>query len=525
MSGTYGIDKEDVIAGMQEDLDLLAGVAIPETYSLPFPPILLSFWAALVHSVTNIGTSVAERFPKLAIGIPRGHAKSTVIKLFMLYCILFTHKKFIAVICASSDLAENILLDVMDMLESPNIITLFGRWDLQVKRDRTDSKVFFFRGRQITLAAIGSQGNFRGLNLGNSRPDVMIFDDAQTKACAESMTDSRKFLNKFSSDFMKAKSPTDCSFIYIGNMYKELILEYHDDGTPKVRGCLLHNLHLDPDWVSYISGAILADGSTLWEELHPMEVLLAELAGDTRLGNDDEWFAEVQNDPTFKRAMSFDAGKVPELDPHIHQTGYPHSAYMVLDPSLGKKKSDDQAVGVFRVYDQTPIMEDLKVYKMDIKLLTRELIEYALDHDIPVIFTEDYGSQAIILGWFNHWIEYLKIEGLHIQGINRGRLSKTQAIIDYLKGLMAGTQLLSPKVRSSVITQATNFDVTKANNKDDILDVGYYGNLVMADEELKQYAELPLYMLETSIHSYAVESRSDSEAIGASGSYHISTYR
>lgn len=520
MAQTFQMSKEEVIGGMQEEIDVLAGVTIPETYVSPFPPLLRSFWRALVDSVAATSKKL---FPKLAIGFPRGHGKTTMIKLFVIYCILFTEKKFITIICAKADLAENIILDVMDMLASPNIEALFGRWDLHVKRDRVDSKIFHYRGRQIILAGIGARGSFRGLNLGNERPDIMIFDDAQTKDCAESVAEALAFKSWFSSTALKAKSPKGCTYIYIGNMYKELPLEFSESGDILVRGCMLHNLHNDPDWISYISGAILSDGTCIWPELHSLETLLEELAGDQRLGNEDEWFAEVQNDPSYKKFQRFDAGRVPILS-DIHTTGTPHSKYMVLDPSLGKKKSDDQAVGFFEVYDQTPILTDVRVFKKDVKLLTRELIEIALDEGYPVIFTEEYGMQALVTTMFQHWLEEYNIDGLVVQGINRGKLSKTQAILDYMKSLMGGTQLLSPKSRSKVISQAEKFDVTKTNNQDDILDVGYYGNLIWATPHARQLTELPIYLTETSSFIPAERTKISQEVVGASGSYEIIMY-
>lgn len=515
----FDMNKEEVIEGMAVEVDVLAGVTIPEVYSMPFPAIMRSFWEALVESVT----SSIKQFPKLAIGIPRGHAKTTMIKLFIIYCILFTEKKFITVICAKVDLAENILMDVMDMLSHPNLEVLFGRWDLHVKRDRTDSKIFHFRGRQIILAAIGAKGSFRGMNLGNARPDVMIFDDAQTKECAESMAEASAFLSWFSSTALKAKDPKGCTYIYVGNMYKELPLEYNEDGSIKVRGCLLHNLHQDPSWISYISGAILADGTCLWPELHSMETLLEELASDQRLGKEDEWFAEVQNDATFKKVLHFDPEKVPTFS--LEDAGIAHSAYMILDPSLGKKKSDDQAVGVFHVYDQTPILTSLEVYKKDIKLLTRELVAYAIDHNIPVIFTEDYGMQSLVMTWFNHWIETYQIEGLAIVGVNRGKLSKTQSILDLMRMMMSGTILLTQKTRSKLIDQAKTFDATKTNNRDDMLDVGYYGTLVWANPTYRAYTELPIYLASNSSYLPASpQSSSAGEVYGGTGSYFIHSY-
>lgn len=484
-----GVDKNEVIEAMLYDADTFAGVVIPEVHVYQFPPIIISFWEALIANVMDS----LEKFPKLAIGIPRGHAKSTIIKLFIVYCILFTRKRFIVVVCASSSLAQNILSDVADMLDSENVISLFGNWRITMDKDTLDVKKFNFRGRDIVLGAIGAEGSFRGLNIKNRRPDVMIFDDAQTKEIAESKATAEKFLSWFSSTALKAKDPAGCSYIYIGNMYKELAIKQDSLGNAVTYGCLLHNLANDPSWKSYISGAILEDGTTLWEELHSIDTLLAELASDRLLGNEDEWFAEVQNDPTYSNQLMFDAAKVKEVPlQDLAAYGANHSAYMILDPSLGKKKSDDQAVATFKVWESTPIMADIKVYKLPIQVLARTLVEYAVENNIPVIFCEDYGMQGVVLTWFDFWIDNLEVDTVEVVGLNRGKLSKNAAIIDYLRSIMGGQQLLAANCRSAVVSQAEQFDPQKTNNVDDILDVGYYGNLAWAQVELREMMRVPL---------------------------------
>ena len=54
-------------------------------------------------------------FSKLAIGIPRGFAKTALMKLWIIYCILFTMKKFVLVISSNEDHAINIIKDVCDI--------------------------------------------------------------------------------------------------------------------------------------------------------------------------------------------------------------------------------------------------------------------------------------------------------------------------------------------------------------------------------------------------------------------------
>ena len=114
-------ENEQVIELCKADVNWLAGVAMPDVFKYYFPKILLAAWALLTQTAHKV-----QDFSQIAMGIPRGHAKTTLVKLFILYCILFTNKKFILVICSTAQLADNLISDVADMLEESNIIRLFG---------------------------------------------------------------------------------------------------------------------------------------------------------------------------------------------------------------------------------------------------------------------------------------------------------------------------------------------------------------------------------------------------------------
>lgn len=509
---TVNVSLAEVKELMREDVDALAGIVIPDVSEYAFPPILVSFWQALVESVMNIKTN---RFPKISIGIPRGHAKSTLVKLYVLWCILFSRKQFILIVCAKESLASNIIADIVDMLDSQAVRDIFGDWRVNLETDKAELKKFEFCGRPIILAAAGSGSSFRGLNLKNARPDIMVFDDAQTKDCAESEAESRKFVSWFTSTAMKAKSPKHCTFIYIGNMYKELVLERDAKGNPLVYGCMLHNLSFNKDWKSYVSGAILADGSVLWEELHPKEELMRDLESDMSLGSGAEWFAEVQNDPTYIPKITLDTDAIKKrtkVDKEDNEESF--ARYLIIDPSLGKKKSDEIAIGLFEVFDETPVFSQLWTKRIPQPELVKFTIETALKYQVPLILSEDYGMQGTLIQWFNFWVQNLNIDGLEFLGINRGRMSKTSAIIDYFKTLNAGNQILDESVFTRVVDQGTKFDTRRTDNDDDILDVGYYGNRAWAYEEVRTAAEVPL------LASFAYEENAEyNGVIVPTGSY------
>ena len=62
---------------------------------------------------------------------------------------------------------------------------------------------------------------------------------------------------------MKAKSPEGCMFLFVANMYP-------------TKTSILRKLKSNPTWVKFIAGGILADGTSLWEDLQPIQQLLSE---------------------------------------------------------------------------------------------------------------------------------------------------------------------------------------------------------------------------------------------------------
>src|SRR5215217_2235926 len=195
----------EVIELSKMSLDFLAALAAPMVFKFCFPTVFQSVWLWLLTNAAKI-----KEFPQLALGLPRGFAKTTVIKLFVLYCILFTNKKFILVISSTAKLAENIVFDIAAFLDEPNIKAVFGDWRTGMVQDTLAMKKFGYRGRNIVLAGIGAGTSLRGLNINNERPDIMIFEDIQTREDAESEILSNALMTWMVGTAMKAKSPAGC---------------------------------------------------------------------------------------------------------------------------------------------------------------------------------------------------------------------------------------------------------------------------------------------------------------------------
>jgi hypothetical protein len=416
-------------------------------------------------------------FSKLAIGLPRGFGKTTFIKIFILYCILFTKKRFILIISATSGLAENIVADVVDMLNEPNIIKVFGDWKIGLEKDTQGIKKFAFRGRSIILYAIGAEGAIRGVNLKQDRPDVMIFEDVQTRECADSAIQSESLERWMVGTAMKTKSPAGCTYIFVANMYP-------------TKYSILKKLKANKTWNKIIVGGILSDGGSLWEELQPVDQLLEELDHDIEMGHPEIFFAEVLNDETAGLNSRVDFTKFKDY-PFL-ETDVPQGKFIIIDPATDKKASDLITMGYFEVFDGVPCMAEIVEDRYSPGDTIRQALLLALKHQCNVICVESTGYQYSLLYWFTQVTQQLGIIGIELCELYETQKSKNFRIRDALKQVQSGELYLNPRVKSKVIHQAAQWNPMRRDNVDGILDVlayatkalDLYGNLMSYEGQL-----------------------------------------
>lgn len=464
------VDIKEVARAAKLDPDFLGGLAMPTVYTYLLPPVFRAIWTWLinyVHKARARGDSIEDIFVRLAVGLPRGFGKTTVIKLFILYVILFTSRQFILILSASAGLARNIIADVIDMLDEPNIKAVFGDWRLGVEKDTQDLLKFGYRGRNIIIAGLGAGSSVRGLNLKNERPDVMIFDDIQSREDADSSQISDSLYRWMIGTAMKAKSPKRCMTIFIANMYP----------TPH---SILKKLKKNPHWIKFIAGGILEDGTSLWEELQPIEQLLIEYQTDLEAGHPEIFYAEVLNDEEASVNNLIDLSSLPEypfLDDDIAE-----GKFIVIDPSNDKHNSDAVAIGYFEVYDANkPCLIDLVEDRLSPGDTIREALKLALRNNCPLIVIEANAYQYSLLYWFDFICKELRIQGIHCEPIYSGKLNKNSRILTMFKQYRAGEIFVHRNCVAQVHMQIAGFRPLKSDNIDNTLDLLTYAPRVIEE--------------------------------------------
>lgn len=456
-------DRQQVMDIARVDLNFLAGLCMPDAMEYKFPPVL-----CLAFQMVTEGTMSPKKFFRLALGIPRGHAKTTLVKLLLVWMLCFSQKRFLLVISSTEEHAINILRDVIMMLEESNMVAIFGSWTATVEVKQNAEKIFTYQGRRVVLKAVGVGGKVRGSNQGHERPDFMVFEDVQTREAADSEVQSRAIENWLYGTAMKARSPKGCVFLFVANMYP----------TPY---SILRKLKLNNMWVKFICGAILADGTALWPEVHPVEMLLEELEHDTQAGHPEIFLSELMNETDIALNSSYDISKFKVFEPNPLFDS-PQARFVVIDPAKGGGSTGDAVgIGYVEVYDGVPLLSAVVTERFTPLQAIHAALTFCFETGCRVIGCESNAYQATFLFWFDFICKQLSIEGIHFVEIYSLHKSKNARVADTIKALEAGEVMLTAHTKPPVIKQVVEYNPLKTKNVDEILDLLGFTRALMQD--------------------------------------------
>lgn len=455
-----GIDPGEARTRGMWDIDFFAMLCMPLVFKYQLPDFYkYVFFLLSTREDKDIGKIV-----RFALGLPRGHAKTTFIKILICWLIVYNKVSFIAIVCATDEMAENLLADVSNILGSPNMEQIYGAWDQGLTTDNKGHKQAYYHERIVVLVAKGAGSALRGLNIDNKRPDLIFCDDAQTKECDESPTERVKFRRWLTAMFKIIAPEGDRLIIYVGNMYSD--------------ECMLYQLKESPSWISLVTGAILADGEPLWPQLHSLESLYDSFIHDESLNEADVWFAEVMNDP-INRATSLilEQPPVPPWSEDIE----PDAVFLTIDPAGFKKVSDDNVIAVHYIIEGKGAVVKLDVGIKDPEQLILAALTLALEHGASLIGIEDVAYQSTLLFWVNKYIDHANLQGIEVVPLKPKNRTKESRIRLFVAEVVAANYYLYKAASALWLWQALKYKIGKKDNRDDILDAVAYGLDVRAE--------------------------------------------
>lgn len=470
-----GLSTKEIAHHCLHDLDFLSQFVMPETSTARWPDLLHAVWAMLVDAIMVLQEYRGEA--KFALGIPRGFAKTTLMKLFAILALTFTRHTFIVVVGSVDKNAENIIGDIIRALDSPQYRKAFGDYDSNMIINRQDEKVFYLGGKQIVLKAKGGRTSLRGLNVNNRRPDFILMDDMQNEENAASPTESNSLLTWMISTLLPTRSPDGAMFLYIGNTYAH-------------KGSILQKLIEDPGWVSLTLGAILSDGKSLWPEVHPISSLLSSYRTARKMGKEGEWLAQMMNAMDVSRQKLVDIPRMQRRYYEYFQTDIegkaivdfegnliepdPQWKYIMIDPASTKENADDVAVGCGGSIKDTAVLFEVDSARRNPMDTIKDSVLMAIRHNTSMIFVEDVAYQDTLLWWFNYMLDKWKIDYLTIKPIAPGRGSKNSRIMKMFTDVDTDQLIIHPDATIPFKNQTLTFDKLKSTNQDDILDLAHY---------------------------------------------------
>lgn len=444
------------------DFNFFAGLAAPSVMRTQFPVFYLNLFALL----TKIGMD-PEAILRFALGLPRGFAKTTFLKILACWLIVYKRNQFFLVVCETAQKALDLIDGLDEMLGSPSMEAVYGNWNAAKSIDNAKRKIAFLGDRKIVLVPMGAMSSVRGLNIGNERPDCILVDDVQSRDGAMSEVQNTSLTDWFVSSLLKCLPPWGANrlVIFLGNMYPG--------------ECLLAKLRDNPEWISLITGAILDDGNSIWPELKSIKALFAEYRHDAGMGLGDIWFAEVQNDPLDANFRLLARAIPNAYDQRLIDTP-PDAVFLICDPAGFRKKSDDNVISIIFVYDNNPVCIGMKGGRWDPMETVKQLLTTAIEYNACLIAIESVGYQQSLLFWVKYFMEKLSLENqIPIVEVTTNNATKIKRIQDYIAELLAGTAGMAMAARTVFSYFAGLYKLGKQNNRDDYLDCPSYSKQVM----------------------------------------------
>jgi len=248
-------------------------------------------------------------------------------------------------------------------------------------------------------------------------------------------------------------------------------------------GSILKKLKNNKDWISFIVGGITSDGKSLWEELQPLDQLLAEYEKDLNANHPEIFLSEVLNDENAGIKAGIDITKIPQFP--FDDDELPQGRAIIVDPSLDNPTSDYNGVGLMGLYDGIPVLEQVKLKRYTPFELIKVAIILAMETGTRLICVENIAYQASLLFWFDKVCLDNGIVGFQFMPLNVGGKSKNAKIMSTLKELEKAEIYVKPEVRPLLVNEIIKFNPLKKNNQDTCLDLATFMKKVV-----EQYGEL-----------------------------------
>lgn len=468
-------DAASIKTMLRLDAEFFMDFFIHQELVNPVPEFHKEIWGLL----TDAGKE------RILLAIPRGHNKTTLAKLNIVWHFLFTRHRFCVYLSNTNNIAKNAVKDVLAYMQSDNFRAVFGDIDI-FKSSETDS-LWQFRlpmgngqWKTCIIRAVGAGQQVRGLNIDNQRPDLAVIDDVEDLENTDSETLQAKLDRWMFGPFLKALAKNRRKVIWLGNMLKKT--------------SLLARLSRNPAWNPVVFGSLVQNTQTdelspLWPDLWTVEELKADFIEHKNLGLVESWMCEMMNMPGHgengftEDQMFFQPGVTPDAL---------ECSWITIDPAFGENSHNDKtAIVVHGIPEATGIPQVLAYYhgKCDEVTMYENALQLAQYWNAWLWGIEAVAAQKVLITLFTLLSQNKMIEGIEFVPLMAGKGDPKVARIKAFVALMATENYALSEGDVESVNQYMEYNMKKKSNKDDLIDAIAYGPQLM-DNYLSVIREL-----------------------------------
>jgi len=472
----YQVDKEQLLIAIRRDCQVFLSFYMGDQLDLEIPDFHEELWDEFLHLLDEVNdpAKLTGTLKKL-LGVPREHAKTTLVKLAVILFFRYSRLSFCAYISNTFAAALNAIKDIKDWMTSNQEVDLYGAPDI-IKSSDTDGLFIMAIGipgqerkKVVILKAFGVGTQIRGTLIRNQRPDFMVFDDVESQETAASKLQQAKLDAWCLGTALKSMGRLGLC-VFIGNMIGE--------------GSLLARLSRDAasEWRPTVFGAIIRDRNgflrPLWKGRWTLQALLDEYASYRRLGNGHIWEAEMMNltaKDIFGESLA-NAIRVPRPDPNEIEAGF-----ICLDPAFGTHGWNDESaitVHLRLLGGDIPFVAELIHGRYKEEQLFDEMVAASYRWGLTTWVIEAQAAQRLLIPLFRAFLiqRGMMPELFLMIPILAGKESKASRILAFRTIVAKGSYGLCETVQE--LFERLEAYSPDGNDHDDAEDSASYGTLV-----------------------------------------------
>jgi len=473
---TYEVDKQTLLTRIHRDAELMLSFYLGEQLELGVPAMHVELWDEFLDVLDSINApGHMVGILKKLMAIPREHAKTTLTKVAVILFLRYSRLSFCAYVSNTFGVAMNAIRDIKEWLLSAQETQLYGAAEVKKSSETEGLYIIDIRvpgsqvAKRIILKAFGQGTQIRGTIINNTRPDILIFDDIESRETASSPTLQAKLDAWAMGTALKAMGRRGVC-IFIGNMINERTL--------------LARLSKDPSWRATVLGSIVMRKSGLLEPLWPgrwtLEALLTDYASFRRIGQGHIWEAEMMNltaEQVLGESLS-NAIRVPRPDSSSLEAGF-----ICLDPAFGLNAwNDDSAITVHgRMFmGDIPILLESTKGKWSTERVFDEMLSASLRWGIRTWVIEAQAAQRLLIPLFkSYMIQRQMSEQLVLMlPVMAGKEAKASRIVSFRAAVAHGSYAIAEEEEELI--QRLEAYVPAASEHDDLVDSAAYGTIIWA---------------------------------------------